>query len=127
LFQECLTLFILTYVTKYLFSNYIRNNKTKYFYVVLNILGQITVECQLFPSRSLYALLFPPIPVFSLACFLHVSSLPTIREYCKPQIIQGAFFIICTPFVLLFPYSFLRTVFSDFYFTFFSQNKTTLF
>ena len=44
MFQEYLTFFIPTFVTKYLFSNYIRNNKTKYFYVVLNILGQITVE-----------------------------------------------------------------------------------
>lgn len=44
LFQDYLTFFTLTYVTKYLFSNYIRNNKTKYFYIVLNILGQITAE-----------------------------------------------------------------------------------
>jgi hypothetical protein len=42
--SRILTFFIRTYVTKYLFSNYIRNNKTKHFYVVLNILGQITVE-----------------------------------------------------------------------------------
>jgi len=40
-------------------------------------------NCQLFPSRSLYALLFFPMLVFSLACFLHVSCLPTVREYHK--------------------------------------------
>jgi hypothetical protein len=44
LFQEYLTFFILSYVTKYLFSNYVINNKTKDFYVVLNILGQITFD-----------------------------------------------------------------------------------